>query len=53
MLHDQWLLCPACGAPRLESVWDGYATDFVCRPCGRWWTVTLGRIYEVPPARER
>lgn len=42
--------CPECGNGRLEAVFDGVATNFLCRRCGTCWHAELEWVHRVNPA---
>lgn len=42
--------CPACGNGRLEAVFDGDLTNFLCCNCGSCWRTELGWVHQVNPA---
>ena len=41
--------CWGCGSSPLRAVFDGDATNFVCRTCGACWHVSLGHVHRVDP----
>jgi hypothetical protein len=44
-------MCPNCGGPAPEAVWDGSQTNFLCHDCGTCWHVGMGCVWAVhPPA---
>lgn len=42
--------CPECGDGRLEAVFDGEGTNFLCRSCGCCWHPELDWVSRVNPA---
>ncbi|HET9769979.1 MAG TPA: hypothetical protein VFS16_03740 [Acidimicrobiia bacterium] len=41
--------CPGCGGELLYTVFDGEATNFLCRHCNRCWSTGLGFVRRVDP----
>ena len=42
--------CPECGNGRLQAVFDGEVTNFLCRSCGNCWHPELAWVQRVNPA---
>jgi len=43
------MACPTCGWEEFEAVFDGDATNFLCRVCHDCWHLQLGWVHRVDP----